>query len=257
LPLVRFENLAAEKDRQLARALTWGALVPLVIVDLVPGSIPRYAMPALVPAIWLFAMTLSADNVKWARWTGIWVGGWIVAGAAVGLIQYEQEHPNKLGIGGLSLGVTIGVGLAVALGIWCWRRLAGREFSLRGRRNAFISIVTLACVLMWTYAVAIVPKMDRRQRIKRLAAQIEAAIPQSETVYALDPNYQPIFFYMRSKLRYVDEIDEVPNDARYLLVRPEREQEVLESNRWTPRRPHRIMRSTDYRKESILLLKIE
>src|SRR5438477_6279449 len=149
LPLVRFENLAAEKDRHLARALTWGALVPLVIVDLVPGSIPRYAMPALVPAIWLFAMTLSADNVKWARWTGIWVGGGVAAGAAAGLIQYEQEHPNKLGIGGLGLGVTIGVGLAVALGIWCWRRLAGREFSLRARRNAVISIVTLVCVLMW------------------------------------------------------------------------------------------------------------
>jgi len=257
LPLVRFGNLAAEKDRQLARALTWGALVPLVIVDLVPGSIPRYAMPAVVPAIWLFAMTLSADNVKWARWTGIWVGGWIAGGAAVGLIQYEQEHPNMLGIGGLSLGVTIGIGLAVALGIWCWRRLVGREFSLRARRTAFISIVTLACVLMWTYAIAIVPKMDRRQRIKRLAAQIEAAIPQSETVYALDPSYQPIFFYMRSKLRYADEVDEVPNDARFLLVRPEREEEVLESNRWAPRHPHRIMRSTDYRKESILLLKIE
>ena len=148
LPLVRFENFAAEKDRQVARALTWGALVPFVIVNLVPGSIPRYAMPALVPA--------------------------------------------------------------------CWR-----------------------------------------QRIKRLAAQIEAAIPQSETVYALDPNYQPIFFYMRSKLVYASQIDEVPTDARYLLVRPEREQEVMESKRWAPRQPHRIMRSTDYRKESILLLKIE
>jgi len=58
-------------------------------------------------------------------------------------------------------------------------------------------------------------------------------------------------------LACMTEIDEVPTDARYLLVRPEREQEVLESNRWAPRHPHRIMRSTDYRKESILLLKIE
>jgi 4-amino-4-deoxy-L-arabinose transferase-like glycosyltransferase len=203
LPLVRSENFAAEKDRQLAKALAWGALVPFVIVDLVPGSIPRYAMPAIVPAIWLLAMTFREENVCWPRW------------------------------------------------------LSGKEFSFRARRNAIIGIVVLACLSMWTYAIAIVPKLDRRQRIKRLAAQIEAAIPQSETVYALDPNYQPIFFYMRSKLVYADEIDEVPKDARYLLVRPEREQEVLESNRWEPRRPHRIMRSTDYRKESILLLKIE
>jgi len=76
-------------------------------------------------------------------------------------------------------------------------------------------------------------------------------------VYALDPNYQPIFFYMRSKLVYANDVDEVPADATYLLVRPEREQETLESNHWAPRHPRRIMRSTDYRKESILLLKIE
>jgi len=203
LPLVRFGNFAAEKDRQLARALTWGALVPFVIVDLVPGSIPRYAMPALVPACWLLAMTFCEENLRWPRWLG------------------------------------------------------GKSFSFKARRRVIIGIVVLACLAMWTYAIAIVPKLDRRQRIKRLAAQIEAAIPQSEIVYALDPNYQPIFFYMRSKLVYADEIDEVPRDASYLLVRPEREQEVLDSNRWAPRHPHRIMRSTDYRKESILLLKIE
>jgi hypothetical protein len=203
LPLVRSENFAAEKDRQLARALAWGALVPFVVVDLVPGSIPRYAMPALIPAIWLLAMTFTQENLRWPRW------------------------------------------------------LTGKSFSFEARRRTIIGIVILACLSMWTYAIAIVPKLDRRQRIKRLAAQIESAIPQSESVYALDPNYQPIFFYMRSNLVYASEIDEVSKDARYLLVRPEREQEILESNRWAPRKPHRIMRSTDYRKESILLLRID
>jgi 4-amino-4-deoxy-L-arabinose transferase-like glycosyltransferase len=203
LPLVRFDIFSEEKDRQFARALVWGAGVPFVLVLLVPGSIPRYAMPALAPACWLLAMTFCEENLRWPQWLG------------------------------------------------------GKPFSFKARRNAVIGIVVLACLSMWTYAIAIVPKMDRRQRIKRLAAQIEAAIPQSETVYALDPNYQPIFFYMRSKLVYAGEVDEVPADARYLLVRPEREQEVIESNRWVPRRPHRIMRSTDYRKKSIVLLKID
>lgn len=203
LPLVRFDSFSNEKDRQLARALAWGAVMPFVIVDLVPGSIPRYAMPALVPAIWLLAMTLCEENLRWPRWLG------------------------------------------------------GKPFSFAARRGTIVGIIILACLSMWIYAVAIVPKLDRRQRIKRLAAQVEAAIPKSETVYALDPNYQPIFFYMHSKLVYASEITDVPTDARYLLARPEREQEVLESNRWAPRQPHRIMRSTDYRKESILLLKIE
>jgi len=203
LPLVRFDIFSEEKDRHLARALVWGAGVPFVLVLLVPGSIPRYAMPALVPGCWLLAMTFCQESLRWPRWLG------------------------------------------------------GKSFSFEARRRAIIGIVILACLSMWTYAIAIVPKMDRRQRIKRLASQIESTIPGGEIVYALDPNYQPIFFYMRSKLVYASDIDEVPIDARYLLVRPEREQEVLENNRWAPRRPRRIMRSTDYRKESILLLKIE
>jgi 4-amino-4-deoxy-L-arabinose transferase-like glycosyltransferase len=203
LPVVRFETFEDERDRRLAKALAWGALVPFVTVNLVPGSIPRYAMPAIVPAIWLLAMTFCAENLRWPNWLG------------------------------------------------------GKSFSFKARQNTIIALVVLVCVAMWTYALAVIPKMDRRQRIKRLASQVESNIPQGETVYALDPNYQPIFFYMRSKLVYADEIDELPIDARYLLVRPEREQEVLESNRWAPRQPRRIMRSTDYRKESILLLKIE
>src|SRR5947209_13249063 len=202
LPLVRFENFA-EKDRQLSRALAWGAVAPFVIVDLVPGAIPRYAMPALIPAIWLLAMTLTQENLRWPGW------------------------------------------------------LSGKSFSWKARERWIIAIVILACVSMWTYALAIVPRMHQRQRIKRLAAQIESNIPAGEMVYALDPNYQPIFFYMRSKLVYANDVDEVPADATYLLVRPEREQETLESNHWAPRHPRRIMRSTDYRKESILLLKIE
>jgi hypothetical protein len=160
-------------------------------------------MPAIVPTIWLLAMTLTQENLRWPSW------------------------------------------------------LSGKTFSWKARERWIIGIVIVACLTMWTYAIAIVPRLHQRQRIKRLAAQVESNIPQGETVYALDPNYQPIFFYMRSKLAYADEIDELPADVHYLLVRPEREQEVLESNHWAPRQPRRVMRSTDYRKESILLLKIE
>src|SRR5256714_12882415 len=45
LPLIQFGNFSTQHDERFARALAWGAVVPLVIVDLVPGSIPRYAMP--------------------------------------------------------------------------------------------------------------------------------------------------------------------------------------------------------------------
>lgn len=203
LPLVRFD-IFSEKDRQFARALVWGAGVPFVLVLLVPGSIPRYAMPALVPGCWLLAMTLCADNLSWPRW------------------------------------------------------LSGKTFSLKARQRTVVTIAILACIGIWTYAAAIVPKMQKRQRVRRLAAQIDATVPRSEPLYALDPNYQPIFFYVHSNLVYASEVSDLPLDAVYLLVRPQREDEVVQSNRWSPRQPHRALPPlTDYRKETILLLKIE
>ncbi len=204
LPLVRFDIFSEEKDRHLARALVWGAGVPFVLVLLVPGSIPRYAMPALVPGCWLLAMTFCADNVSWPRW------------------------------------------------------LSGKTFSFKARQRMIATIAILACIGMWTYATAIVPKLQRRQRVRRLAAQIDATVPRPDLLYALDPNYQPIFFYVHSKLVYASEVSDLPLDAVYLLVRPQREDEVVRSNRWSPRQPHRALPPlTDYRKETILLLKIE
>jgi 4-amino-4-deoxy-L-arabinose transferase-like glycosyltransferase len=203
LPLARPGIFRAEKDRRLARAVAWGAGVPFVIINLMPGSLPRYAMPAIAPAAWLLAMSLTADNVSWPR------------------------------------------------------ALGGEAFSMKNRQRTVAVIAVLVCVGMAVYAAAIVPRMQHRQNVKKLAAQIDAIIPPSEPLYALDPNYQPIFFYLRSKLVYSREIIDLPAGAKYLLVRPEREREVMESNRWAPRRPHLISRLTDYRKESILLLKID
>jgi 4-amino-4-deoxy-L-arabinose transferase-like glycosyltransferase len=202
LPLVRFDIFADEHQRRLARGLVWGAVVPFVTINLIPGSLPRYAMPALLPGCWLLAMTLCAENVAWPGW------------------------------------------------------LTGKSFSQKARQRTVAAIVVLACVCMAGYAL-IVPRFHSRQNVKRFAAQIDAIVPRSEPLYALNPDYQPIFFYMRSKLVYVEKLDDLPDNAVYLLVRPKKEQAVLESNRWAPRHAHPVLLATDYRKQSIILTKIE
>ena len=202
LLLIRFDEFQSDR-RQLARALAWGAAAPFVLVNLVPGALPRYAMPALLPACWLLAMILAQPDFILPGWLG------------------------------------------------------GKPFSLQARKRMVAAIAIIAVIGTGIYSLAIVPQLRNRFGIKQFADQINHAVPPEEPIYALDPNYQPIFFYLKGKLIYADQLNEVPAEARFLLVRPEREQEVIESNRWAPRQPHRIMRSSDYRKESILLLKIE
>ena len=46
------------------------------------------------------------------------------------------------------------------------------------------------------------------------------AIPPHETLYAVDPDYQPYLFYLRRPIVYASEVDDLPPTARYILVQP-------------------------------------
>src|SRR5438105_12509447 len=55
-PFVRFAKFQDELGRRLARGLTWGIVGPFLAVNLAPGALPRYSMPALASASWFLAM---------------------------------------------------------------------------------------------------------------------------------------------------------------------------------------------------------
>jgi 4-amino-4-deoxy-L-arabinose transferase-like glycosyltransferase len=198
LPLVAKIRWTTNSDRDFVRALGWGAALPFLLVNLLPGALPRYSMPALVPACWLMAMKLAAEEVRWR----------------------EKIFGPK-----------------VRLRLVLWTAIA-------------------AGILLCLYGVAVVPALQRRSKVKPIAAQIDRRVPDSEPLYALDPDYQPFLFYVRSRLIYVDRLDDVPATARYLLIQPEREREVMESQRWLPLHAEPIERITDYRKHTIILARV-
>ena len=68
LPLVRGAALPTSRETNLLRALIWGCAVPFLVVNLLPGALPRYSMPVLVPASWLMAMTLTAGEIRPPAW---------------------------------------------------------------------------------------------------------------------------------------------------------------------------------------------
>ncbi len=52
------------------------------------------------------------------------------------------------------------------------------------------------------------------------AAPINAAIPAGEKLYAVNPGYQPLLFYVRAPIIYLNRLSDLPATAHYLLVRP-------------------------------------
>jgi len=204
LPWAFGAKLTTPRDTQLSRALIWGCAIPFLCVNLLPGALPRYSMPALVPACWLMGMTLAAAEIRAPKW-------------------------------------------------WRFVRVPSPE-----RRMRLVIFIAIAAGLaLCLYAAAVIPALQRRAKVKPIAAQIDDLVPESAALYALDPDYQPFLFYIRRRIVYVSRVDDVPLTARYVLVQPDQEQPVLGSERWAPLRARPIFKTTDYRNHTIILMLIE
>jgi len=199
-PFVRFSKFHDYAEQRLARALAWGIGVPFLAVNLVPGALPRYSLPAIASASWLLAMTYARHALQspWGKGT-----------------THERTWVKIVAL-------FVGVGLVVG----------GIGYPLR------------AVVLR------------NRQQVKKAAAEINFVVPPNETLYAVDPDYQPVFFYVKAPLEYVSDVQELPADAHYFLVQSDKEAEATNTPRWAPRRAHLRARVRDYRKRELLLYEV-
>lgn len=99
--------------------------------------------------------------------------------------------------------------------------------------------------------------MKHRPKVKNIAAKINSAVPPNETLYAVDPNYQPFFFYMRAPVKYLNTVQEVPYDANFVLTRPHDASAVGTSEQWAPRHAKELLRVKDYRNQMLILFRVE
>ena len=199
LPFARFSKLHEQSEQRTARALSWGIAVPFLAINLVPGAVARYSMPAIVPASLLLG-TICAGNAlqdprAWMKDERVWtkiVAAFVVLGLVIGAIGYPMT--------------------AIVL------------------RN--------------------------RQLVKSAAAEINALVPQSDTLFAVDPDYQPVFFYVKAPVQYVSSVKNLPHHVRYFLVRTKNEPEALAAEEWAPLRAQPIARVRDYSKREMVLFKV-
>jgi 4-amino-4-deoxy-L-arabinose transferase-like glycosyltransferase len=202
LPLVTGARFSSARQTIISRGLIWGIGIPLMLVDLIPGWLPRYTMPLVAPASWLLAATLTAENLEWPRWLG------------------------------------------------------GKKFSLPARQRTVTTVVILACVCVSIYAFAIVPQLRKHQKVKAIAGQIDALVPVSQRLYAVDPDFQPVLFYVHGPLVYASTVEALPDEARYFLLRPERKAEAESSEHWAPLHPKQLQEFEDYRRWKLILFKV-
>lgn len=94
--------------------------------------------------------------------------------------------------------------------------------------------------------------LKNRQQVKKAAAEINALVPPNETLYAVDPEYQPVFFYVTAPLEYVNHVQDLPADARYFVIRGNKEAAVTSASP----RAHLRARVLDYRRRELILFEV-
>jgi 4-amino-4-deoxy-L-arabinose transferase-like glycosyltransferase len=198
-PFARFSKLQEQSEQRLARSLSLGIAVPFLAVNLVPGGLPRYSMPAIVPASWLLGMICAGNALQFPR---LWMR--------------DARILNKIVAAFVGLGLVIGT----------------------------IGYPVTAIVL------------KNRQQVKRAAAEINALVPANETLYAVNPDYQPVFFYVKAPVEYVRDLESLPSDMRYFLVRDKNETKAVAAQKWAPLRARPIARVRDYSKREMVLFKV-
>jgi 4-amino-4-deoxy-L-arabinose transferase-like glycosyltransferase len=188
LPWLLLVPFVCGRDRRFQlQPLVLGISVPLMIVDLIPGTLPRYTLPLVAPFAWLIGSLLSEEA-----------------------------------------------------GRWWWRRVIA-------------GIVLATCVVFLSYVFAIVPRL--RPRLKPIAAQIESIVPQSERLYAIDPDYQPFLFYLHRPIVYLSSVENLPATARFFLLQSDEEDAALNARTW-PQRPIRVLAIKDYRDWRVSIFEI-
>jgi 4-amino-4-deoxy-L-arabinose transferase-like glycosyltransferase len=129
-----------------------------------------------------------------------------------------------------------------------WARPAGIAPPLRLPLCTAVIVAIAIC----GYAVGIVPFLQKRQKVKTIAQRIDAVVGQTDTVYAVDPDYQPFLFYLRAPLVYVSRMEEVGSAAKYVLVQPQNAKAIEAS-----RHARVVLQIKDYRERETILYRLE
>ena len=271
------------RAKALRQLWSWPHLIGVLLMLAIFGvwAVPYFQMTEglHVAGVWSrqFSGRLSGEDFKFGDWLlniprGVaYLLPWVILFPFARFAALEDEAERNLGHG-LSLGIAVPfliVSLAPgALPRYTMPLLAPAIWllALFIRAHALVWPQQLRRVITWTvgavtvamlvYSLAIIPLLQRREKVRPIARRLEAAIPPGETLYAVDPEYQPYLFYLRRPIDYVSQVSDLPRAAHFILVQPENEKGAEQSQLWEPQHAQPILRIKDYRGRRVILLRV-
>jgi hypothetical protein len=129
------------------------------------------------------------------------------------------------------------LGIVCAAGAFEWK------LQFRNSRVAIPVWVIPFCVAIGVVAaVVIFPSRSvtyhkKHERLRPIAAKVNAHVAAHERLYAVNVPFQPYLFYVHAPVTYLKSLKELPADARYFLIPPKHEKKIRRSRHWGGSRP--------------------
>jgi 4-amino-4-deoxy-L-arabinose transferase-like glycosyltransferase len=142
------------------------------------------------------------------------------------------------------------VGNALKLPRWTWaqsHRNWGRIVAM------FVGLGLLIGAIGYPLTAII---LRNRQQIKLAARQINNLVPAGETLYAVNPDFQPVFFYVKAPIRYVSYVKHLPVNVDYFLVQAGNEVHATAVQKFAPRRAYPLTHIRTHGQREIILFRV-
>ena len=81
-------------------------------------------------------------------------------------------------------------------------------------------------------------------------------MPANETLCAVDPDNQPVFFYVKAPIQYMSHLKDLPVNVDYFLVQTGNEMEALAAPKFAPRRGYPLARILTHGQHEIILFRV-
>lgn len=139
------------------------------------------------------------------------------------------------------------IGLAVRDNAFDWRI---RSFPVRARAVwAFIAMFIIVSAIIFAARSATILK--NHPKVRSIAAKVNALVPPSGPLFAVQPLFQPYLFYVHAPVRYVDSVDQLPSDARFFVTGP------LQRPNVNPAKAELLLDTPEYRGHSTALFRVK
>lgn len=193
----------------LRRGLPWAFLV----IAILPSSRPRFMLPLNTGAAILVADALAMMGQAWLERRGRW---WKTVMAAIASLGFGAllVLPVQLGTQKSQPWAWLcALAVAGALVLWLWRsRPALRPLTLGLQAGAALAV--LACA----FAVAIVPRVLPREKLRPFAAKITAQTGATDPIMLYQVNEHMWPFYLGQRCYEVAALEEMPKAVPFLWM---------------------------------------